>query len=78
MQVNQSVKKKLQKHLGVNIKYHRTRLNITQENLSFDIGVDRSYITAIENGDKSPSLYCLYLLAKKFKIQLRDLLDINI
>ena len=78
MKKNQTIQRKILKHLGINIKYHRTKLNMSQESLAFEIGVDRTYITAIENGTKSPSLYCLYLLAQRFGISLQDLLNINI
>ena len=78
MQVNQIEKRKILRHLGVNLKYYRTKLNLSQEELAFTIGVERSYITAIEAGTKCPSLYCLFLLAKGLKISLNQLVDINI
>lgn len=78
MQKNLSKQRKLLKNLGINIKYYRTKLNITQEQLAFDCGVERSYVTALENGTKSPSLYCLYVLANKLQISLKDLLDISL
>jgi len=78
MQVNKNIKKKLLKKLGVNINFYRNKFNLSQEALAFDIGVDRTYISALEQGTKSPSLYCLYIMAKRFKIELKDLLDINI
>ena len=78
MQTNQTIKRKILKHLGINIKFYRTKLNISQEALAFDINVDRTYITAIEQGTKSPSIYCLYLLAQRLGISLKDLLDINV
>lgn len=78
MQTNQTIKRKILKHLGINIKFYRTKLNISQEALAFDINVDRTYITAIEQGAKSPSIYCLYLLAQRLGVSLKDLLDINV
>lgn len=78
MQTNQTIKRKILKHLGINIKFYRTKLNISQEALAFDINVDRTYITAIEQGTKSPSIYCLYLLAQRLGVSLKDLMDINV
>ncbi len=78
MQQDKIVKKKLLKKLGININFYRNKLNLTQENLAFDIGVDRTYISAIEQGLKSPSLYCLYAMAQRFGVELKDLLDIKI
>lgn len=78
MQKNQTINRKILKHLGVNIKFYCTKLNLSQETLAFDINVDRTYITAIEQGVKSPSIYCLYLIAQRLGVSLKDLLDINI
>lgn len=78
MKKNQSLNKKLLKKIGMNIKYRRCYANISQETLAMDIGVERSYITSIELGDKSPSIYCLYLIAKRLNTTLNALVDINI
>jgi len=78
MKKNPSLKNKLLKRLAINIKYRRNLANITQEELANRIGVERSYITAIEIGDKSPSLYCIYLIAKALNTSLKDLTDINL
>lgn len=78
MKKNQTINRKILKHLGVNIKFYRTKLNISQETLAFDVNVDRTYITAIEQGVKSPSIYCLYLIAQRLGVSLKELLDINI
>ena len=78
MKKNQSLNKKLLKKLAINVKHKRSIANISQEELAFNIGVERSYISAIEIGEKSPSLYCLYLLAKALNTSLKDLTDINI
>ena len=78
MQIDKNVKRKLLKKLGININFYRNKHNLSQESLAFDIGVDRTYISAIEQGTKSPSLYCLYIMAKRFEIDLKDLLDIKL
>ncbi len=78
MKKNQSLNKKILKKIGLNIRYRRLYSNISQEALALDIGVERSYITSIEMGEKSPSIYCLYLLAKRLNTTLKDLLDINL
>ena len=78
MNKNNVLKNKILKKLAINIKHKRSLANITQEELAFDIGIDRSYITAIEIGAKSPSIYTLYLIAKRLGTSLKDLLDINL
>ena len=46
--------------------------------MAFQIGVDRTYIGAIEQGLRSPSIYCLFVLSNALDISLKDLVDIDI
>jgi len=78
MQINQILKRKILKQVGINVQLYRRKANISQEKLALEIGVDRTYISAIELGLKSPSLYCLYKISEKLKIPTKDLLDINL
>lgn len=78
MKKNPSKNRKILKHLGVNIKFYRKKLNITQEKLAEILDAERSYITALENGNKSPSLYFLNELAEALNVKLKDLTDIKI
>ena len=78
MKKNQGLNNKILKKLAINVKHKRSLANISQEELALKIGVERSYITAIEIGQKSPSLYCLFLIAKHLGTSLKELTDINI
>lgn len=78
MKKDQSLNKKILKKLAINVRHKRSLANISQEELAFNIGVERSYITAIEIGEKSPSLYCLFSIAKALNTSLKELTDINI
>lgn len=78
MKKNPSKNKKILKHLGINIKFYRNKLNITQEQLAELIDAERSYITALECGNKSPSIYFLFELANALNVHIKDLMDINI
>lgn len=78
MKVKIRLKKKLLKALGQRIKLFRLKRGISQETLAFQIGVDRTYIGAIEQGLRSPSIYCLYMLSKSLNINLKDLADFNL
>ncbi len=78
MKKNKIKNKKILKNLGLNIKFFRNKLNITQEQLADILEAERSYITAIECGYKSPSIYFLYELAKVLNTPLKELVDINI
>jgi len=78
MRKNITRKNKILKHLGINIKFYRKKLNLTQEQVAELVDVERSYITALEGGTKSPSIYFLYELSHVFNITLKELMDINI
>ena len=78
MKKNQSINNKILKHLGLNIKYFRKKLNLTQEQVAERIDAERSYITALENGLKSSSIYFLCKLAHSLNTSLKELLDINL
>ena len=53
----------------------RIQAGITQEKLSFDTGVDRTYISYIERGERNPSLFMAWRLAKALKVKLNELTD---
>ena len=72
------IKRKLLKALGANVRTFRLEKKISQEALAFKIGVDRTYIGAIEQGLRSPSIYCLFMLANALGKQLKDLAEFSI
>ena len=78
MEKNSSLNNKILKKLAINIKQKRSLANISQEQLADKVGVERSYITAIEIGAKSPSVYCLYLIARALNTSIKELVDINL
>lgn len=78
MQKDERLKRKISKKIGNAIRFYRTKIDISQELLAHNIGVDRTYITALEQGTKCASLYCLFIIAKELKISLKELVDINV
>ncbi len=78
MKTDKSLKQKLSKKIGSAIKYYRIKNNISQETLAFNTGVDRTYISALEQGVKCGSLYCLYVISKQLNIELKDLVDFKL
>lgn len=78
MKVKVRLKKKLLKALGDRLRFLRKQANISQENLAFQIGVDRTYIGAIEQGLRSPSISCLYALSKALNTTLKELAEFEI
>jgi transcriptional regulator with XRE-family HTH domain len=53
---------------GAVLRQARLAANLTQE-LSFRAGVDRSYVSQLENGHKSPTLDVLFLLAEALGVR---------
>lgn len=47
---------------------------MTQEDLAFRVGVDRSYMGFVERGEKNPTLATLMRVAKALKVSLPELL----
>lgn len=56
------------KFLKTNIRYYRTKMDITQESLADKCEVSRYYISEIERGGKYPSLKTLIKIANVFNI----------
>lgn len=69
MQVLSSTHKKF----GDRIKHLRKGLDMTQEDLAFRVGVDRSYMGFLERGEKNPTLKNIAKIADALKISLSEL-----
>ena len=52
------------KKLGENLKKIRTKKNITQTELAKTLGVDKSFVSNIENGKTNPTLSTITNLAQ--------------
>ena len=78
MLIDQSIKKKLAKKIGLAIRHYRSNKNISQEKLAHAIDADRTYISALEQGNKIASVYCLYKLSQELNINFKDLFDFTL
>ncbi len=65
----------IQLRFGRKMAQLRVKAGITQERLSFSIGVDRTYISYLERGQRNPSLYLLAKMAKVLRVRLIDLVN---
>lgn len=63
------------KRFGQRIVALRHQLSITQEQLSFRSEVNRTYMGAVERGEKTPSLYTIIKIAKGLNVSLKELFD---
>jgi len=74
-----SQRKELQRRLygclGKVIMLRRKRLGISQEELAKDTGVDRAFISSIENGKRSPSFGSVQRIARGLNMRFTRLVD---
>ena len=63
------------KHFGQRIRYLRKERGLTQEQLSFEIGADNSYIANIENAHRDIPLSRVNKIAKTLGVSLSELFD---
>lgn len=61
------------KKLGESLKKIRTAKNISQIKIASILGVDRSFISNIENGKNNPTLSTITNLAKALEVPVDEL-----
>ncbi len=62
------------KRLGENLKKIRIKKNITQIEIAKTLGVNRSFVSNIENGKNNPTLSTIANLAKVLGVSTNELL----
>lgn len=62
------------KRLGKNLKKLRLKMKMSQGDISRKLGVDRAYISSIENGRMNPTLTTLEKLAEAIGVNSSELL----
>jgi transcriptional regulator with XRE-family HTH domain len=63
------------KEFGTLIKEQRRALDISQEELAHRSGLDRTYISGLERGNRNPSLRALLKLANGLNTSLSQMLN---
>jgi transcriptional regulator with XRE-family HTH domain len=58
----------LEKAVGAELKAAREKRQISQEQLGFDAGIHRTYVSLIERGLKSPTLNVLFRLCRALDV----------
>ena len=61
------------KILGERIRDARKQKNLSQEELAFEAGIDRSYMGGVERGQRNPSFKALCMIAKAVKTDVGSL-----
>ena len=64
--------------LGSVVRRRREELRMSQENLAYKSGFDRTYISGIERGRRNPSLKTLERLADALALDLETLSEITV
>lgn len=65
----------VRKCFGLGLKKWRYRAGISQEELAWRAGLDRTYVSGIERGARNASLQTMAKLAKALKISLSKLFE---
>ncbi|CAN5536946.1 hypothetical protein BH11PLA2_BH11PLA2_16300 [soil metagenome] len=60
--------------LGIELRKARLAAGLTQEKLAFSAGLDRAYISQLENDHKSPTVDVLYMICDALSVAASDLL----
>jgi transcriptional regulator with XRE-family HTH domain len=61
--------------LGRNVRRYRKLKGMTQEQLALDAGMERSYVSDLERGQRNPSIRALGRLAEALSVEPRELLN---
>lgn len=61
------------KKFGIRLKELRDKNQLTQEDLAYKVGVDRSYMGFLERGEKNPTLKNLVKIAAALNVSLSEL-----
>lgn len=63
------------KQFGENLQRARKDQEVSQEQLAATVGVNRTYVSLVEQGKRNPSVKFLYRVAKALKIPSSKLLS---
>ena len=61
------------KQLGKRIKYLRSLVKWSQEDLALEAGINKNYLSDLERGERNPTVKVLEKIAKAFGISLEEL-----
>jgi len=65
----------IRRRVGINMKKHREDRGWSQEELAFECGLHRTYISGVERGVRNPTVLVLQKIAKALKVPAAALLD---
>jgi len=62
--------------VGLNVRQFRKERGWSQEDLAFESGLDRTYVSGVERGVRNPTVLVLHELAQALKMPAARLLDV--
>jgi len=65
----------IEKFFGQVLQQLRKERGLSQEELGFESGYHRTYISQLERGKKSPSLQTIFQLAKALKVEPSEIVE---
>lgn len=63
------------RHVGQRVREERLRVGLSQEQLAHQASLHRTYVGAVERGERNISMASLYLLADVLHVSAGDLLS---
>ena len=63
--------------IGKNIQNQRKKQNLTQIELAVEVGIDKAYLSEIENGKANISVNILYAIADALHTDIKDFFNTN-
>jgi len=70
--------KELLRKIGERIKLLRIEAGLSQEKLSFECNLDKTYIGSVERGERNIAIINLSKLAKALNVSISKLLEIEV
>jgi transcriptional regulator with XRE-family HTH domain len=68
----------IQKQFGLRIKELRQSQGLSQEALALKAGIDRTYMTSVENGKRNVSIQNIYKIVQSLNIPLNEFFTSNL
>lgn len=65
----------VRRRVGLNLKKYRLECELSQEELAFQCGLHRTYISGVERGIRNPTVVVLEQIAEALEIPTARLLD---
>jgi transcriptional regulator with XRE-family HTH domain len=65
----------VRRRVGLNVKRFRAERGLSQEELAFECGLHRTYVSGVERGVRNPTVVVLEKIAKALKVATSLLLE---